>query len=93
MPSLMTSFGSRSDVSDWVAPFIRRPRRASSAESRTWPSRVSRSRWMVTETTTDTAVHRTRRRRLVASLLCTATPATVRLTMEAAMTTTAYELG
>ncbi len=89
----MTSFGSRSEVSDWVAPFIRRPRRASSAESRTWPSRVPRSRWMVTDTTTDTAVHKIRRRKLFASLLCTATPTTVSVTMEAAMTTTAYEPG
>ena len=86
VPSAITSPGSRRDVRDWVAPFIRRPRRASSAESRTFPSRLRRRWCTVTATTTATAVHKKRRRRSVAALLCVATPTTVRLTMVAPTT-------
>ena len=64
---------------------MRRPRRASSAESRTSLSRVSRSRWIVTDDHDGHRGPKMRRRRLVAMVLCTATPATVRLTMEAAI--------
>ena len=40
VPSAITSSGWRSDVRDRVLPFMRRPRRASSAESRAFPSRL-----------------------------------------------------
>ena len=93
VPSAMTSLGSRNDVNDWVAPFIKRPRRARSSESRTLLSRLLRKWWIVTVTTTETAVHRKSRRRIVASLLCTTMPATVMLTKEAATTITEYEVG